>query len=179
MPGLGVGSVSARRLWERGFATPRASLALSPGAGGGGVGAGKGAGLPGSPRTSRPAPPPHALRAKGQEWKAPARLWGFTNRPRGLARLKEHLPLAQAFAAGVPVGVGDRRHSLEPADFLSPCLGHCLPLAGPRLALFPETSLSLSSCPSRARWPLSLSFPAVASFSACLGGHHGQEAAHH
>ncbi|XP_057585509.1 DNA polymerase delta subunit 4 isoform X2 [Hippopotamus amphibius kiboko] len=56
------------------------------------------------------------------------------------------------------VGVGERRHSLELSDFLSVCLGH------PSVHRWPQAcspapalshSLSLSSCLSRARWPVS------------------------
>lgn len=67
--------------------------------------------------------------------------------------------MAQAFAVCVLVGVGDSRHSLEPADFLSPCLGHSVcrslapgSLSGPRplslSAAVPLVPAGLSLSPS-------------------------------
>eukprot|EP00069_Balaena_mysticetus_P012857 bmy_07827T0 len=56
------------------------------------------------------------------------------------------------------VGVGERRHSLEPSDFLSVCLGHPSAHRWPQArSLAPALSLTLSlcSCLSRARWPVS------------------------
>ncbi|KAB0389000.1 hypothetical protein E2I00_010532, partial [Balaenoptera physalus] len=62
------------------------------------------------------------------------------------------------FAVCMLVGVGERRHSLEPSDFLSVCLGHPSAHRWPQarsLAPALSHSLSLCSCLSRARWPVS------------------------
>lgn len=73
------------------------------------------------------------------------------------------------------MGVGDRRHSLELADFLSACLGHpvCLSLApgslsGPSPLLSLSQQLSLS-CPLACLSPSPQSPPSLPAWVAAMG----------